>query len=222
MKPLRILLVDDHEVVRLGLKTLLSEHPRFEVIAEAASADEAVASAKLHKPHIVVMDVRMPGRSGIEATREITLALPQTEVIVLTSYADNQLLFDAIQAGASGYILKQIAPVNLIQALESVARGQALLDPRVTRAVFDRVRAAEREAVGNRFSALTTQELRVLSLITTGQSNHQIALRLHLSNGTVRNYVSNLIQKLGVRNRVEAAAFAVRHHLDSYLPRPPG
>jgi two-component system, NarL family, response regulator DevR len=218
MKHLRVLLVDDHEVVRIGLKALLSRYPQFEVVAEAETADEAIARAQQYRPDVVVMDVRLPGRSGIEATREITSTLPEIDVIVLTSYAEDELLFDAIAAGASGYVLKQIGSDDLIRALEAVGRGEALLDPKLTRRVFNRVRDAEREAEGSVFAGLSEQELRVLALVAEGQTNKEIARRVHLSNGTVRNYVSNLMHKLGVGNRAEAAAFAVQHHIHDYLP----
>ncbi|MGH2544096.1 MAG: response regulator transcription factor [Ardenticatenaceae bacterium] len=219
MKHVRILLVDDHEVVRLGLKALLSRYPHFEVVAEASNADEAVARAQQYRPDVVVMDVRMPGRSGIEATHEITSAIPGTEVIVLTSYAEDELLFDAIRAGASGYVLKQIGSDDLVRALDAVGRGEALLDPKLTRRVFNRVRDAERHTEGSVFAELTEQELRVLALIAEGQTNKEIAGRLHLSNGTIRNYVSNLMHKLDVGNRAEAAAFAVQHHIYDHLPK---
>ena len=219
MKHLRILLVDDHEVVRLGLKALLSRYPQFEVVAEASNADEALARAEQYRPDVVVMDVRLPGRSGIEATREITQTMPDVEVIVLTSYAEDDLLFDAIRAGASGYVLKQIGSDDLIRALEAVGRGEALLDPKLTRRVFDRVRDAERQAEGSVFAELTEQELRVLALVAEGRTNKEIARQLFLSNGTVRNYVSNLMHKLGVGNRAEAAAFAVQHHIQNYVPK---
>lgn len=219
MKHLRILLVDDHEVVRLGLKALLSRYPHFEVVAEAGNAEEAMARAQQYKPDVIVMDIRLPGKSGIEATRDITETMPDVDVIVLTSYAEDELLFDAIRAGASGYVLKQIGSDDLIRALEAVGRGEALLDPKLTRRVFNRVRDAERQAEGSVFAGLTEQEMRVLALVAEGQTNKEIARRLHLSNGTVRNYVSNLMHKLGVGNRAEAAAFAVQHHIHDYLPK---
>ncbi|MCB0076967.1 MAG: response regulator transcription factor [Anaerolineales bacterium] len=218
MRHLRILLVDDHEVVRLGLKALLGRYPQFDVVAEASNADEAVLKAQQQRPDVVVMDIRMPGRSGIEATREIKGLFPEMEVIVLTSYAEDDLLFDAIRAGASGYVLKQIGSDDLLSALEAVGRGEALLDPKLTRRVFNRVRDAQRIAEGSVFAELTEQELRVLAQVAEGSTNKEIAQQLHLSNGTVRNYVSNLMHKLGVSNRAEAAAFAVQHHIQDYLP----
>lgn len=218
MKHLRIVLVDDHEVVRLGLKALLERHDHFEVVAEAGTADEALARVHQYHPDVVVMDIRLPGRNGIEATKEITEAFPDVDIIMLTSYAEDELLFDAIRAGASGYVLKQIGNDDLVRALEAVGRGEALLDPKLTQRVFDRVRDAEREAEASVFRDLSEQEMRVLSLVAEGKTNKEIARNLHLSNGTVRNYVSNLLHKLGVSNRAEAAAFAVQHHIWDYLP----
>ena len=171
MKHLRILLVDDHEVVRLGLKALLSRYPEFNVVAEASTADEAISRAEQYKPDVVIMDVRLPGKSGIEATRKITEKQPKIDVIMLTSYAEDELLFDAIRAGASGYVLKQIGSEDLIRALEAVGRGEAMLDPKMTRAVFNRVREAERQAEGSVFAGITEQELRVLALVAEGKTN---------------------------------------------------
>jgi DNA-binding NarL/FixJ family response regulator len=220
MRQLRILLVDDHEVVRLGLKALLSRYPHFEVVAEASTGEEAKKEAHQYRPDVIIMDARLPGKSGIEATREITQEMPSIDVIILTSYAEEELLFNAIRAGASGYVLKQIGSEDLIRALEAVGRGDALLDPKLTRAVFDRVRDAERQAEGSVFADLTEQELRVLALVAQGKTNKEIARTIHLSNGTVRNYVSNLMHKLGVSNRAEAAAFAVKHNIKDYMPKP--
>ncbi len=213
MRDLRILLVDDHEVVRLGLKALLSRHHRFTVVGEAASADEARAKALVHKPDVVVMDIRLPGKSGIDATREITAALPDTRVIVLTSYADEDLLLDAVAAGASGYVLKQIGSDDLVRALEAVARGEALLDPAMMQPAFARLREAARRARGEAFQALTDQEVKILARVARGQTNREIAAALFLSEKTVRNYVSSILGKLGLTHRSQAAAYAVEHGL---------
>ncbi len=214
---LRILIVDDHEVVRLGLRALLDRHPDFTVVDEAGTAREALQKALLHRPDVVVMDIRLPGRSGIDACRDIVSQLPDTRVIMLTSYAEDELLFDAIEAGACGYVLKQIGSDDLIRAIEAVGRGEALLDPSVTRRVLERVREAARKDEAAAFAELTEQELRVLSLIAEGKTNREIARALYLGEGTVRNYVSSILSKLGVTNRAEAAAFAVRHNLKEYL-----
>ena len=213
----RIILVDDHEVVRLGLKALLDRHPHFEVVGEAASSREAIELVSNIQPDVVVMDVRLPGTSGIEACEEITRRYPTTKVIMLTSYAEDEMLFSAIRAGASGYILKQIGGNDLIHALEAVSRGEALLDPAVTQRVFQEVRRAVREEEASAFAHLSQQEKHVLLLVSEGKTNREIAKALFLGEGTVRNYVSSILSKLGVSNRAEAAAYAVEHSLREYI-----
>ena len=213
MRQLRILLVDDHEVVRLGLKALIQRQPDFEVIAEAGTADEAVEKARVYKPDVAVMDVRLPGKSGIDATREIMKTLPETKIIILTSYADDELLMDAIEAGAAGYVLKQIGSDALLKALESVARGESLLDPSLMNKVFARLREATRKDRGQAFANLTEQEVKILALVAEGLTNREIADRIYLSEKTVRNYVSAILGKLGLAHRSQAAAYAVEHGL---------
>lgn len=213
----RILLVDDHEVVRLGLKSLLERHPQFDIIGEASSAREALEMVGNHHPDVVVMDIRLPGVSGIEACEEITNRYPETHVIMLTSYAEDEMLFSAIRAGASGYILKQIASEDLVRALESVGRGEAPLDPAVTQRVFQEVRRAVKEEEASAFAHLSQQEKHVLLLVSEGKTNREIAKALFLGEGTVRNYVSSILSKLGVSNRAEAAAYAVEHNLREYI-----
>jgi DNA-binding NarL/FixJ family response regulator len=213
MRRLRILLVDDHEVVRLGLKALIGRQPSSEVIGEAGTADEAVEKARVHKPDVVVMDIRLPGKSGIDATREIMQLLPDTKVIMLTSYADDELLMDAIEAGAAGYVLKQIGSDALLKALEAVARGESLLDPSLMNKVFARLREATRKERGQAFAGLTEQEVRILALVAEGHTNREIADQVFLSEKTVRNYVSAILGKLGLAHRSQAAAYAVEHGL---------
>jgi DNA-binding NarL/FixJ family response regulator len=215
-KHLRIIIVDDHEVVRLGLKALLDRHPDFTVVDEASTAREAVQKAEAHRPEVVVMDIRLPGGSGIDACREITQLLPDTKVIMLTSYAEDEMLFDAIAAGAAGYVLKQIGGDDLVHAIEAVGRGEALLDPALTQRVFERVREAQRKEEKSAFSDLTDQEMRVLALLAEGKTNREIAQLLYLGEGTVRNYVSSILSKLGLANRAEAAAYAVQHKIKSF------
>lgn len=215
---LRIILVDDHEIVRLGLKTLLSRYPQFEVVADAGDAREALEQVRRHLPDVVVMDIRLPGRNGVEATREIMEKYPDVKVIILTSYADEDILFDAIAAGAAGYVLKQIGSEDLVRALEQVGRGESLLDPAVTQKVFQRVRQDARKAEDAAFGALTDQELHILALVTEGMTNKEIAAKVFLSEKTVRNYVSSILSKLDVSSRAEAAAYAVRHHIADHLP----
>jgi len=214
---LRILIVDDHEVVRLGLRSLLSNQANFVVVDEASSAKEAVEKAVQHRPDVVVMDIRMPGENGIEACREIKMHLPNTEVLMLTSYAEDEMLFDAISAGAAGYVLKQGGGEELIHAIQRVGQGDALLDPAVTQRVLARVRQATRQEQAAAFNDLTEQELRVLGLVSEGRTNKEIAKALFLGEGTVRNYVSSILSKLGLTNRAEAAAYAVRHNLQEFL-----
>jgi DNA-binding NarL/FixJ family response regulator len=213
----RIILVDDHEVVRLGLKALLERHPHFEVVGEATSSREAIELVNNVQPDVVVMDIRLPGTSGIEACEEITRRYPTTKVIMLTSYAEDEMLFSSIRAGASGYILKQIGGDDLIRALEAVARGEALLDPAVTQRVFQEVRRAVKEEEASAFAHLSQQEKHVLLLVSEGKTNREIAKALFLGEGTVRNYVSSILSKLGVSNRAEAAAYAVEHSLREYI-----
>ena len=213
----RIVLVDDHEVVRLGLKSLLERHPQFDVVGEAGSAREAVEQVAALKPEVVLMDIRLPGTSGIEACEEIVNKFPGTRVIMLTSYADDEMLFSAIRAGASGYLLKQIGSEDLVKALEAVSRGEALLDPAVTQRVFQEVRRAVKEEEASAFAHLSQQEKHVLLLVSEGKTNREIAKSLFLGEGTVRNYVSSILSKLGVNNRAEAAAYAVQHNLREYI-----
>jgi DNA-binding NarL/FixJ family response regulator len=217
MNKQRILLVDDHEVVRLGLKSLLERHPQFDIVGEASNAREALeAVANLH-PDVVVMDIRLPGTSGIEACEDITSRYPDTRVLMLTSYAEDEMLFSAIRAGASGYVLKQIGGDELIHALERVASGEGLLDPAVTQRVFQEVRRAVKEEEASAFIHLSQQERHVLLLVSEGKTNREIAKALFLGEGTVRNYVSSILSKLGVSNRAEAAAYAVEHNLREYI-----
>ncbi|MCX7682787.1 MAG: response regulator transcription factor [Anaerolineae bacterium] len=214
---LKIIIVDDHEVVRLGLRTLLERHPNFKIVGEAANAKEAVQKTLLLRPDVVVMDIRLPGGSGIEACRKIVEQVPEAKVIMLTSYAEDEMLFDAISAGASGYVLKQIGSEELIRAIETVGRGEALLDPALTQRVFARVREAARREREEAFADLTEQELRVLAHIAEGKTNREIAEALFLGEGTVRNYVSSILKKLGLTNRAEAAAYAVEHNLKELI-----
>lgn len=217
MTKMRIVLVDDHEVVRLGIKVLLEQSDHFEVVGEANNAKEAVEITGKLRPDIVLMDIRLPGVSGIEACEEITQLYPDVRVVMLTSYAEDEMLFSAIRAGASGYLLKQINSEDLIRSLDSVRRGDALLDPLVTQRVFQEVRRAVKEEEASAFAILSQQEKHVLILVSEGKTNREIAKSLFLGEGTVRNYVSSILSKLGASNRAEAAAYAVEHNLKEYL-----
>jgi DNA-binding NarL/FixJ family response regulator len=217
MNKQRVLLVDDHEVVRLGLKSLLNQHPQFEVVAEAGTARQALKLVEQYSPDVVVMDIRLPGGSGIDACEKITSTYPDVQVIMLSSYAEDEMLFSAIRAGAAGYVLKQIGGEDLIRALEAVGRGEALLDPSVTQRIFQEVRRAAKEEEASAFAELTQQEKHVLILVSEGKTNREIAKELYLGEGTVRNYVSSILSKLNVSNRAEAAAYAVEHNLRDHL-----
>ena len=214
---LKIIIVDDHEVVRLGLRTLLDRHPDFTVVGEAATAKEAVRKTLFLRPDVVVMDIRLLGGSGIDACRKIAEQAPEVKVIMLTSYAEDEMLFDAIAAGACGYVLKQIGSDDLIRAVEAVGRGEALLDPALTQRVFDRVREAARKEHEYAFVGLTDQETRVMVQVAEGKTNREIAEVLFLGEGTVRNYVSSILRKLNLTNRAEAAVYAVEQRLKEFL-----
>lgn len=214
---LRLLIVDDHEVVRIGMRALLERHPTFTVVGEASTEEEAVAMAEELRPDIVLMDIRLAGGSGIEACQQIKERLPNTKVIMLTSFAEDELLFAAIRAGATGYLLKQIAGGEVIRAIEAAARGESMLDPMLTQRVFFEVRRSIKKEEAQAFQDLTSQERQVLLLIAEGRTNREIATDLYLSEGTVRNYVSSILSKLGVSNRAEAAAYAIKHHLGDHI-----
>ena len=214
---LRLMLVDDHEVVRLGMRALLERHPSFSVVGEASSEEEAVAMALELTPDLVLMDIRLAGGSGIEACQKIKELLPETKVIMLTSFAEDELLFAAIRAGANGYLLKQIAGGDVVRAIEGAARGESMLDPSLSQRVFFVVRRSIKKEEAVAFQDLTAQERQVLSLIAAGKTNREIATELFLSEGTVRNYVSSILSKLGVSNRAEAAAYAIKHHLQDHI-----
>ncbi len=220
-KSVRILVADDHSVVRAGLKALLERQGRFRVIAEAATGEEAIEKAKEVKPDVAVLDIRMPGLSGIEACRQIVAAVEGCKVIMLTSYAEDELLFAAIQAGAAGYVLKRIGDNELIQAIERVSRGEGMLDPAMTATVFAEVRKANETQNIAAFAELTSQELAVLALVAQGLTNRQIAIKLYLGEGTVRNYVSSVLAKIGVANRAEATAYAIKHNIHDLIPPQP-
>ncbi len=212
-RPLRLLVVDDHEVVRQGLVSLLERREHFQVVAEAGTAAEAVEMARKFEPDLVVMDVRLPDGSGIEACREIRSEFPNTKVVILTSYTDEEAVLSAIIAGASGYLLKQIRGRDLVSSLESVGRGDSLLDPAVTEKVLDRVRRIATGTYTDEMAQLTQQEQKILLLVAEGKTNKEIASEVFLSDKTVKNYVSSILSKLNLERRAQAAAFVARHRL---------
>ena len=212
-----ILLVDDHEIVRLGMRALLESKPHFHVVAETDGEEAAVSLAKEYQPNIVLMDVRLRQGNGIDACKRIVDCLPDTRVMMVSSFAEEELLFSAIRAGAVGYVVKQIGGGQLVQAVEAAARGQGVLDPSLTKPILDEVRRSMDEREEHAFSTLRNQEMQVLNLISQGATNHHIAEQLAISEGTARNYVSNILAKLNVANRAEAAAYAIQHHLQDHL-----
>ena len=202
----KIMLVDDHEVLRMGIRTLLERRPGLTIVGEASTAAEAVSMARLCEPDVIVMDIRLPDGNGVEATREIRGERPETRVIMLTSYADDEAIYGSIMAGASGYLLKQTRGQSLAEAIERVANGESLLDPGVTAQVLERMRSLAR-GEGDELAVLSDQERKILSHIAEGKTNKEIAEVVFLSDKTVKNYVSSILSKLNLRRRSEAAAF---------------
>jgi len=209
---LGLLIVDDHEVVRQGLAAMLGRRPAFHIVAEAGTVAEAVAAARKFKPDLVVMDVRLPDGSGIEACREIRAEMPDTRVVMLTSYPDEDAVLSAIIAGASGYLLKQVRARDLVAALEAVGRGESLLDPAVTGRVLERIRRIATADQPDELAQLTSQEQKILLLVAEGKTNKQIAAEVFLSDKTVKNYVSSILAKLNLERRAQAAAYMARIH----------
>jgi DNA-binding NarL/FixJ family response regulator len=214
---LRILLVDDHEVVRVGVRALIDRQPDMEVVGEAGTVREAVDQARQLKPDVVVLDIRLPGGDGLDACRQIKEDRPETRIIVLTSFPDDEMLFDAIACGAEGYVLKEIGSDELLRALERIGRGESLLDPALTGRVFAKMREARQQERAHAFAGLTGQEMQILARLTEGKTNREIGEALHLSEKTVRNYVSVILGKLNLNSRAQAAAYAARHRVEDYL-----
>ena len=212
-QPLRLLVVDDHEVVRQGLIALLDRRAGFEVVAQAGSVAEAINAAARFEPDLVIMDVRLPDGTGIEACREIRAARPATRVVMLTSYPDEEAVLSAIIAGASGYLLKQIRGRDLVTALEAVGRGESLLDSAVTEKVLERVRRMASGTATDDLAELTSQERKILLLLAEGKTNKEIAAEIFLSDKTVKNYVSSILSKLNLQRRTQAAAFVAKRHI---------
>lgn len=217
MKTLHILLVDDHEVVRLGLATLLEDVPGVMVVGEAGSAQEALAACERLNPDLVILDIRLPDQPGVDVCRHITERWPHIQVIMLTSYTDDDLIAEAVLAGAAGYVLKQVGNEELLRAIQAVRRGEALLDPKVTQRILQRMRQTERLLDASAFRDLSKREIEVLHLVSQGKSNREIAEALSVSEKTVRNHVSSLLDKLVLSNRIELATYAVRHRIATYV-----
>jgi two-component system response regulator DevR len=209
--PLRVMLVDDHEVVRGGIRAMLQATDDIVVTAEAGSVRDAIDEADRSLPDVVVMDVRLIDGSGIEATREIRAKHPDTKVLMLTSFADDEALFASIMAGASGYVLKQVNANELLRAIRTVGKGESLLDPAVTTSVLDRLRKGKHLMKDEKLARLSPQEERILTAVADGKTNREIGDDLRLAEKTVKNYVSSILSKLEVARRAEAAAYLARH-----------
>jgi DNA-binding NarL/FixJ family response regulator len=206
---IRVFLLDDHEVVRNGLRELLERDGDIEVVGESGLAEEAIRRIPALRPHVAVLDARLPDGSGIDVCREVRSQDPTISALILTSYDDDEALFAAIMAGAAGYVLKQIRGTDLVDAVRRVAGGQSLLDPAVTQQVLDRLREGPKQDAA--LAALTEQERKILALIGEGLTNRQIGERMFLAEKTVKNYVSSLLAKLGLERRTQAAVFASKH-----------
>jgi two-component system response regulator DevR len=209
-RPIRLLVVDDHKVVRVGLRTLLGGTERIHVVGEAETMATAITEAARLKPDVVLMDIRLPDGSGIEACREIRAARPEARVLFLTSFVDDDAVMATIFAGADGYLLKEIDEDALIRAIETVAEGRSILDSAVTQRMLAKMKAHSAPPAESRSESLSSQEQKVLALVAEGQTNKEIAASLGLSDKTVRNYLSNIFQKLQVSRRSQAAAFYAR------------
>ena len=214
---LRILLVDDHEVVRLGLKSLINAEPDLEVVAEADTAEEAVRQYLLHRPDVVVMDLRLPDHSGLEAARRIRERYPNAAIVLLTSFVNEAFVAQALRTGVRAYVLKEVGGDELLQAVRAVGHGENLLDVDSAGDLLTRA-DLQQTAQDTPFSGLSPREMEVLALVSRGLSNREIGQHLRLSEGTVRNYVSAIMEKLNFRNRVELATYAVKHRIHDWVP----
>lgn len=213
MSPIRLLIVDDHEIVRIGLRSLFSDHDDVVVIGEASDAGEAIHIVAEKRPDVAILDVRLPDRNGLELCRDIRLNHPDTAVVILTAVAGEAFVREALRVGACGFVLKEIGSDELIRAVRAAARGESAFDPKTAKALVDRYRRLEDLTDSFAFRDLSDRELDVLKLIATGLSNKAIARKLRLQEVTVRNYVSNTLQKIGLESRTQLAIYAVQHRL---------
>ncbi len=210
---IKVLIVDDHAVVRLGLNTLLSDEKEIMIVGEAANADQAMAQIELHKPDVIILDIQIPGKNGIEVCKDVLSQHPKTKVVMLTSHTSEDFISQAIRAGASGYVLKQVGNEELLRAIKAAHVGEMAFDTQTTSQMVQRYKKLEKEAEDSIFAELSQRELQVMVLVAEGQSNKEIGQALSLSEITVRNYVSNILSKLNLRNRIDIARFAINHHL---------
>lgn len=211
MNLVRVLIVDDHEVVRVGLRTLLNRVETIEVVGEASTPEEALEKTRALQPDLVLLDVRLGDSNGFDACREIQKLERDVKVLVLTSFADDNVIVEAISAGADGYLLKEVNQAALVSAIEKVASGQSILDPAVTGRVFGKVQSLMQNPGGNKLSLLSAQERKVLALVAEGKTNKEIAAAMGLSDKTIKNYFSNILDKLQMTRRSQAAAYFVQH-----------
>jgi two-component system response regulator DevR len=214
-----VVLVDDHAIVRLGLRTLINDTADIQVVGEAGTAQEALQLVEQLRPQVVLMDIRLPGEGGLEATRQITRRYQDVKVVMLTSFADEELVVSAIRAGAVGYLLKEVGNEEVLQGIRMAAQGKSVMDAATTGRLFARVRASERKEQEDAFRDLTDRELEVLYEVGLGKTNAEIADSLHLSEKTARNYVSTLLEKLNLSNRIELATYAVKYHLSERMKK---
>lgn len=212
-----VLIADRHETARVRLRTILERQPGFSVVGEATTVEDSMHQALLLRPQIVLMDVPSWGATGIDACEQIIERLPHTDVIIFTACAEDQLFFPTIATGASGYVLKDVSDQDLIRVLETVGSGQVLLDPALTKRVFEWVREAVEERSLDAFAGLTEQEMRVLALVAEGMTNREIAQALYIGEGMVRNRVGSIFRKLDLANRTETAAYAVQHGIEDLV-----
>jgi two-component system, NarL family, response regulator DevR len=210
IKPINVLVVDDHEVVRVGLQTVLSRQGGINVVGEAATVADAIAESCRLQPDVVLMDVRMPDGSGVDACRAIRNSCPGTRVLFLSSYEDNEAVLAAVVGGASGYLLKQINGEGIARAIHAVAQGQSILDPAITQPLLTRMQQQKDKASEPQRATLSAQQQRVLALVAEGKTNKEIGVSLELSDKTVKNYIRFIFQKMKVTRRAQAAAFFIR------------
>ena len=213
MSKIPVALVDDHALVRLGLKTLINDQADMEIVGEAGSAAEAVQLVKQVHPQVVLMDIRLPGEGGLEAARQIAFRYPETKVVMLTSFADEDLVMSAIRAGAVGYLLKEVGNEEVLRGIRAAAQGNSVMDAATTSRLFARVRTSGRKEDEDAFRDLTEREMGVLFEVAQGKTNAEIAQSLNLSEKTARNYVSTILEKLHLSNRIELATYAIKHNL---------
>jgi len=211
---IKVLIVDDHAVVRLGLKTLLADETDIQVVGEAENAEEALSQTVKHCPDVVILDIQLPGKNGIEICQQLREKCDKLKIVMLTSHTNEEYIEQAIRAGASGYVLKQVGNEELVRAIKAVYKGEMAFDTKTTSHIVDRYRVMEEEIAEKAFISLSQREMDVTRLVAEGQSNKEIGNALNLSEITVRNYVSNILSKLQLRNRIEIAMYAMKYRIN--------